>query len=159
MREELRRRLPRTRGWGIGVVVGLMVILVVITFVIYHYAVADTPSKMIQSFMTAARDNDLEKMKGFLTEDSRTNPACQRWLEQLAAALGRRKAVMRNADMLGDRATVHVLVEHRAGSGEMVATDVGVETIRAEEGWLVDLEATIGSVPHQFWSTITTVQE
>lgn len=159
MREELRRRLPHTRGWGIGVVVGLMVILMAVTFVIYHYAVADSPSKMIQSFMAAARDSDLDKMKGYLTEDSKNDPSCQRWLEQLAVALGKRQAVMKRADMLGDRATVHVLVMHRAGSGETVATDLGVETVRAEEGWQVNLQKTMASVPHQFWTTITTVPE
>lgn len=159
MREELRRRLPRTRGWGIGVVVGLMVVLLIITFIVYHYAVADSPSAMIQAFMAAARDNDLEKMRTFLTEESKANPLCQRWLEQLAVALGKRTAVMQSADMLGDRATVHVLVEHRSGSGEMVATDVGVDTIRGEAGWQVNLEKTMASVPHQFWTTITTVED
>jgi hypothetical protein len=159
MREELRRKLPHTTACGVGVVVGLMVTLMAITFVIYHYAVADSPSKMIQSFMAAARDDDLAKMRGFLTEDSKQNPACQRWLQQLAIALGKRQAVMKNADMLGDRATVHVLVMHRAGSGEPVATDVGVETVRAEEGWQVNLEKTMASVPHQFWTTITTTPE
>ena len=159
MREELRRRLPKTTGWGIGIVLGLMVILLAITFAVYHFAVADSPSAMIQSFMAAARDNDLERMRGFLTEESKHNPSCQRWLGQLAIALGKRNAVMKNADMLGERATVHVLVEHRSGSGGRASTDVGVETVRTSEGWQVNLERTMASVPHQFWTTITTAPE
>jgi hypothetical protein len=159
MREELRRRLPKTTGWGIGIVLGLMVILLAIAYAVYHFAVADSPSAMIQSFMTAARDNDLEGMRGLLTEDSKQSPSCERWLGQLAVALGKRKAVMKNADMLGDRATVHVLVEHRSASGDRASTDVGIETIRTKEGWQVNLERTMASVPHQFWTTITTAPE
>lgn len=159
MREELRRKLPRTRGWATGIVIGLMLVLLAITYVVYHYAVADSPSRMVQSFMADARDSDLQAMRGHLIDESKTSPTCDRWLGQLAIALGKRKAVMKEADILGDRATVHVLVMHRSGSGEMVSTDLGVETIRGEEGWQVDLEETMGSVPHQFWTTITTVQE
>ncbi len=159
MREELRRRLPKTTGWGIGIVLGLMVILLAIAFAVYHFVVADSPAAMVQSFMAAARDNDLERMSGFLTEESKQSPSCQRWLGQLAVALGKRNAVMKNADMLGDRATVHVLVEHRSASGDRVSTDVGIDTVRNKQGWQVNLERTMASVPHQFWTTITTAPD
>jgi hypothetical protein len=93
-------------------------------------------------------------MRGYLTDESLRNPSCDAWLQQLAPAMGT-NSMLKNEEIVGDEATVHILVVQRSGAGLETRTDVGVKAVRVPgRGWLISLEPTMSGVTPQFWESL-----
>jgi hypothetical protein len=154
MRAELRAKLPRTQGCGALIVVVGLAVVAVAGYFVWNW-VKDTPSRMVQKVMTQARHGNVQGMRRYLTDESLQNPSCDAWLQQLSLALGT-NSMLRNAEVVGEEGTVHILVVQRSGTGLETTTDLGVKAVRvAKRGWLIDLERTMASVTPQFWESIS----
>lgn len=158
MREELRRRLPRTRGWYTGIILGILALIGIIVLIIWRSLQAESPERTVKAAIEAARAGDTTSMRQLLSPESLMNPSAEDWLKQLSAALARSGVMIADVDILRDDATVHVLVPHRSPTGAPRTTDVGVKTVRSEAGWLIDLQQTMASANPQFWLAIVAEQ-
>jgi hypothetical protein len=159
MREELRRRLPKTRGWYTGIVVGIIVAVGALAFIIWHWVLSDNPGKVVNTVIAAARVGDEGSIRASLTPASLKNPMLDGWLEQFAAALKRKDVRVSDVAIVGDDATVLVAVPHRGGTGTMVPTDVGVKTERVDGAWKIDLAGTMASANPQFWLAVASEED
>jgi hypothetical protein len=154
MREELRRKLPKTRGWYTGIVVGIIVVVGAVVFIVWHWVLSDNPGRIGNAVIVAARDGDEASMRASLTPASLQNPNADGWLKQFAAALKKSDVRVSDVAIVGDNATVLVAVPHRGGTGTMVTTDVGVKTVRVDGAWKIDLVETMASANPQFWIAV-----
>ena len=154
MREELRRRIPRTRGWYTGILLGIVALIGAIVLLIWRSLQAESPERTVKAAMEAAQRGDISSIRALLSPESLMNPSAEEWLKQLSAALAKPGAGIADVDILRDNATVHVLVPHRGPTGGIKVTDVGVKTTRSEQGWLIDLQQTMASANPQFWLAI-----
>jgi len=150
MREELRRRIPKTRGWATGIIIGILAIVGVVAYLIYRAAVLDTPKHMVTRVIVAARAGDQTAVKAALTPDSLSDPAAEGWLKQLTTVLARPGVEVSDVATVGDDSTVKIAVPRQSATGTLEPLEVGVRTKRGEGGWKIDLPGTM-SVNSQLW--------
>ncbi len=156
MREELRRRLPRIQAWGPFIVVAGVVILAGGGFAAWKLLLSDSPTKMVNSVIRAAREGDPERIRRSVTEESLSDPESDLWLDLLTGPLTKPETVVVDDSIMGDIATVFVSVTHRTGSGAMTTTRVPVHTERRRKGWQIDLKETMSTTNLQIWITVQT---
>ncbi len=153
MRSELRKQVPHLGGCGPAIILGAAVLAVVGGFFLWKW-VQNSPTKMVQAAMRAAHRDGAAGLRPFLTPESSLGPSAEQWTGQLVQVF-RTTAVLKNEEVTGDEATVHVLIVQRPGGGVDATSDLGVKTVRSpERGWLIDLPATIASVTPQFWQSL-----
>jgi hypothetical protein len=161
MRDVLRRKLPKTRGWYTGIILGILAIIALVVWLIWRSMEAESPERTVETAIEAARSGDLFTLRGCLSETSLANSALEAWLPQFAAALARPGVLITEVNILRDAATVNVSVPHRGAAGGEERTEVAVKTVRGAEAkqWLIDLEPTMASQNLQFWQAVALEQQ
>jgi len=154
MREELRRKLPKTRGWYTGSIVGILAIIGVVVWLVWRSMQAESPERSVKAAIEAAQAGDVAGVSALLTPESMVEPAAQTWAEQFSAALSRPGVAISDVDLLRDRANVKVGVPHRGSTGQMVTDQVCIKTARVGKAWLIDLPGTMATASPQFWQAI-----
>jgi len=160
MRDVLRRKLPKTRGWYTGIILGILALIVLVVWLIWRSMQAESPQRTVEAAIEAARSGDMVALRGCLGEASLANSAVEAWLPQFAAALARPGVLITEVNVLREAATVKVSVPHRGPTGSEERTEVAVKTLRGtgEKQWLIDLEPTMASQNLQFWEAVALEQ-
>ena len=160
MRDVLRRKLPKTRGWYPGIILGILALIALVVWLIWRSMAAESPQRTVEAAIEAARSGDMVTLRGCLSQASLANSAAEAWLPQFAAALARPGALITEVDILREVATVKVSVPHRGATGGEERTEVSVKTVRGAEGkqWRIDLEPTMASQNLQFWQAVALEQ-
>ena len=159
MREALRRKLPKTRGWYTGLILAILVVIGVIVWLVWGSVLAESPRRTVSAAIDAARGGNLVGLGALLSPESVANPGAEGWLKQLAAALARPGVRITDVEILRKVGSVKVSVPHRGASGGQERTEISVNTVRSDEGWLIDLEATMASQNLQFWMAVAAEQD
>ncbi len=154
MREELRRRIPKTRGWYTGTILGILVIVGCIILLIWRSMQAESPQRVVEKALEAARADNVAGVRAVLTPTSMSEPAAETWLEQFSTVLARPEVEIRDVNLLRDAATVRIGVPHRSLAGGTETTEVGVRTLRVDNEWRIDLPSTMASANPQFWQAL-----
>jgi len=154
MREILRKKLPKTRGWYTGIILGILAVVGVVVWLIWRSMMAESPQRTVNVAIEAARASDAAGLRALLSAESVANPMLDGWLKQFTAALAKPGVRISDVNILRDHATVKVAVPHQGATGGMETTDVGIRTVRSEEGWLIDLQGTMASANIQFWEAV-----
>jgi hypothetical protein len=159
MREALRRRIPKTRGWYTGTILAILAAIGLIIWLIWRSVQAQSPQRVVETAIEAARGKNVAAMGALLTGDSMSDPAAQTWLTNLTAALGREGVAITDVDILRDQANVSVGIPHRGTTGGTQVTQVTVKAARIEGQWLIDLPNTMASTNLQFWLSIAAEEQ
>jgi len=150
MRAELRKQIPRTRGCGPAIILAIILVVAGGGVLLWNW-VQNTPSRMVQKAIAAARQSGEPGLKPFMTPESLANPSSEAWLRQLVQAF-KCTTMLKREEVVGDEGTAHVLVTQRAVGNLAPQTDLGVRAVRSKDkGWLIELEPTMASVSPQFW--------
>ncbi|MBM3472571.1 MAG: hypothetical protein FJX75_04765 [Armatimonadetes bacterium] len=158
MRDVLRRKLPKTRGWYTGIILGILALIALIVWLIWRSMMAESPQRTVEAAIDASRTSDLVALRQCLSAESLAHPGTEGWLKQFAAALARQGVEITEVDILREAATVVVSVPHRGATGGQERTEVAVKLVRQRDIWLIDLEPTMASQNLQFWQAVALEQ-
>ncbi len=153
MRAELRKKIPKTRGCGAAIILAIIVVVVGGGVLLWNW-VQNTPARMVQKAVAAAKQSGETGLRPFMTPESLTNPSSEAWLKELAQAF-KCTTMLKKEEVVGDEGTVHVLIIQRAVGNLAPQTDLGVRAVRSKgKDWLIELDATMASVGPQFWLSL-----
>jgi len=142
-----RARYPRSILVVGGAIVALVVLALVVVLAVPRqpttYA-AGTPEAAFQAFYKAWEDGDLEAAYGHLSSnvardltlaEYRRLDAEQSWQRDQD-----RRLVLMGADVSGERATLHIRIDERAGGlgGDRVSSERSVRLVREDDAWRID---------------------
>jgi len=154
MREELRRKIPKTRGWYTGTILGILAIVGVILWLVWRSMQAESPQRAVEAAIEAARAKNTAGVAALLTPGSMVEPAAQNWLQQFSTVMARPDVTITDVDLLRNQANVRVAVPHRGLSGGTETTQVSVKAVRVDDEWRIDLPGTMASANPQFWQVL-----
>jgi hypothetical protein len=135
-------------------VVGAVALLAVVGFLFHRYVMSDSPKNVVTVARTAAMRGEESGLRDCILPESLGDPASGNWVKQLSIALAKPETQIVRADVVGDDATVRIAVPHKGVTGAATRTEVGITTRRTEDGWKIDLQATMASANPQFWLAI-----
>jgi hypothetical protein len=154
MREELRRKIPKTSGWYTGSILGILAVIGLVIWLVWRSAQAESPQRAVQAALEAARAKNVAGVGALLTPDSMSDPAAPHWLEQFAIVLGRPGVAITDVALLRDEANVSVAVPHPGVSGGTTTATIVVKTVRVHNQWRIDLPTSMASANLQFWQAL-----
>lgn len=144
---------------AIAVAVGLVVIVAVVAVVAFGSRTAtypaDSPEAAFQGYLTAFQQDDREAAYPFFSKQVRAGMSLTQYGQDIAMRGGEPdvRVWIDRTDLKGDRATLHLTVEHYYGAGlqsSRYRSQTQVRMVREDGAWRVD-DQLIGVEPGMYY--------